>query len=103
MNQKEIKIGTHGEQYGNWMSKPVFYMLGGGIALAALLAVLSFTVFHLPILGIIFAVILAALTAATCWCAWIRKQYSFGGGGMMDKVHQSLLSHLDFDGNGTLL
>lgn len=103
MNQKEIKIGTHGEQYGNWMSKPVFYMLGGGIALAALLAVLSFTVFHLPILGIIFAVILAALTATTCWCAWIRKQYSFGGGGMMDKVHQSLLSHLDFDGNGTLL
>lgn len=103
MNQKEIKIGTHGEQYGNWMSKPVFYMLGGGIAVAAVLTALSFAVFHLPILGIIFAVILAVLTAATCWCAWIRKQYSFGGGGMMEKVHQSLLSHLDFDGNGTLL
>lgn len=103
MNQKEIKIGTHGEQYGNWMSKPVFYMLGGGIAVAAVLTALSFAVFHLPILGIIFAVITAALVAAACWCAWIRRQYSFGGGGMMDKVHQSLLSHLDFDGNGTLL
>ena len=103
MNQRDIKIGTHGEQYGNWMSKPVFYMLGGGIAVAAVLTALSFAVFHLPILGIIFAVITAALVAAACWCAWIRRQYSFGGGGMMDKVHQSLLSHLDFDGNGTLL
>ena len=44
MNQKNIKIGTHGEQYGNWMSNPVFYMLGGVIAAAALLAVLSFKV-----------------------------------------------------------
>lgn len=38
MNQKNIKIGPYGEQYGNWMSNPVFYMLGGVIAAAALLA-----------------------------------------------------------------
>ena len=31
MEQRNIKIGTHEEQYGNWMSNPVFYMLGGGI------------------------------------------------------------------------
>ena len=103
MDQKNIKIGTHGEQYGNWMSNPVFYMLGGVIAVAALLMILSFLVFHLPVLGIIFAVILVAVAVVTFWFAWIRKQYSFGGGGMMDKVHQSLLSHLDFDGKGTLL
>ncbi|MBQ9157265.1 MAG: methyltransferase domain-containing protein [Eubacterium sp.] len=103
MNQKNIKLGTHGEQYGNWMSNPVFYMLGGVIAVIALLTVLSFTVFHLPVLGIIFAVLLIAACAVTCWFAWIRKQYSFGGGGMMNKVHQTLLSHLDFDGKGTIL
>ena len=103
MEQKKIKLGTHGEQYGNWMSKPVFYMLGAGLVLAAVLAILSFTVFHLPFLGVTFAVIFLALAAATCWCAWIRKQYSFGGGGMMDKVHECLLSHLDYDGKGTLL
>ena len=103
MNQKNIKIGTHGEQYGNWMSNPVFYMLGGVIAAAALLSILSFKLFHLPVLGIIFVVVLILVAAATCWVAWIRKQYSFGGGGMMARVHQVLLSHLDFDGNGTLL
>ena len=27
----------------------------------------------------------------------------FGGGGMMEQVHQVVLSHLDFDGQGQLL
>lgn len=103
MVQKNIKIGTHGEDYGNWMSNPVFYMLGASIAVFVILTVLVFTVFHSTILGIIFAVISIALIALTCWFAWIRKQYSFTGGGMMSKAHQVLLSHLDFDGKGTLL
>ena len=101
MEQRNIKIGTHGEQYGNWMSAPVFYMLGGVIAVAALLAFLFFKVLHFPVLGVIFLIILIAVAAATCWFAWIRKQYSFGGGGIMDRVHQVLLSQLDFDGQGT--
>lgn len=33
MKQANAIIGTHGEQYGNWMSTPVFYMFGAGIAL----------------------------------------------------------------------
>ena len=45
--QKGIRLGTHGEKYGNWMSNPVFYMVGGLLALAAVLAALSFTVFRL--------------------------------------------------------
>src|SRR5699024_12813054 len=43
-SQKVIRLGTHGEDYGNWMSDPVFYMVCGLTALAALLAVLSFAV-----------------------------------------------------------
>ena len=103
MENKRIELGTHGEEYGNWMSNPVFYMLGGGILVSALFTILAFTVLHLPILGSIFAIILAGITLVTCWFAWIRKQYSFSGGGMMAKVHESLLSHLEFDGNGTIL
>ena len=103
MKRENIRIGTHGEDYGNWMSNPVFYMLGASITVFAILTVLAFTVFHSTILGVVLAVILVALTAVTCWFAWIRKQYSFSGGGMMDRVHQVLLSHLDFDGKGTLL
>ena len=43
------------------------------------------------------------LVALLCWMAWIRRQYAFGKGGMMEKVHQTILSSLDFDGHGSLL
>ena len=35
--------------------------------------------------------------------AWVRRQYAFGKGGMMERVHQVILSSLDFDGHGDLL
>lgn len=31
-SQKDIRLGTHGEDYGSWMSNPVFYMVGGPFA-----------------------------------------------------------------------
>ena len=40
--QENIRLGTHGEDYGSWMSNPVFYIIGGIGVLAAVLAVLSF-------------------------------------------------------------
>ena len=95
---EEIYLGTHGEDYGSWMSNPVFYMIGGLLALSVVLAVLSFTVFHIAALGVLFSVAVAALLALLVWITWIRKQYAFGGGGMMERVHKVVLSHLDFDG-----
>ena len=46
--QNQIKVGTHGEDYGSWMSNPVFYVFGAGTLIASVLAVLLFTVFHAP-------------------------------------------------------
>ena len=75
--QKQIRVGTHGEDYGSWMSNPVFYVFGG-IALAALvLAVLSFTVFRITALGIVFAAAVVVLLALLCWMAWVRRRYAF--------------------------
>ena len=61
--QAEIRLGSHGEDYGSWMSNPVFYMIGGITALAVVLAVLSFSVFHITVLGVLFSVVAAALMA----------------------------------------
>ena len=101
--QKQIRVGTHGEDYGSWMSNPVFYFYGGLALAAALLAVLSFIVWRLPALGTVAAVTLVALLVLLGWMAWIRRQYAFGKGGMMEKVHQTILSSLAFDGQGSLL
>ena len=103
VQQKAIRLGTHGENYGSWMSNPVFYVLGALLALSVVLAVLSFTVFHITVLGVVFVIAAAILLALLLWCAWIRRQYAFGGGGMMDRTHLVVLSHLDFDGQGQLL
>ena len=102
-SQKAIRLGTHGEDYGSWMSNPVFYMVGGLTALAALLAVLSFAVFHIFVPGILFVIIVAGLLALLGWITWIRRQYAFDGGRIMERVHQTILSHMDYDGKGTLL
>ena len=101
--QAAIRLGTHGENYGSWMSNPVFYGLGALLALSVVLAVLSFTVFHITALGVVFVIAAMILLALLLWCAWIRRQYAFGGGGMMDRTHLVVLSHLDFDGQGQLL
>ena len=103
VQSKEIRLGTHGEDYGNWMSTPVFYVAGALLALSAVLAVLSFTVFHITALGVVFVIAAVILLALLLWCAWIRRQYAFVGGGMMDRIHLTVLSHLDFDGKGQLL
>ena len=101
--QAEIRLGSHGEDYGSWMSNPVFYIIGGITALAVVLAALSFSVFHITVLGVLFSVVAAALVTLLVWITWIRRQYAFGGGGIMEQVHRVVLSHLDYDGQGKIL
>ena len=84
--QAEICLGSHGEDYGSWMSNPVFYMIGSITALAVVLAALSFSVFHITALGVLFSVVAAALMALLVWITWIRLQYAFGGGGIMEQI-----------------
>ena len=101
--QENIRLGTHGEDYGSWMSNPVFYIIGGIGVLAAVLAVLSFYVLHVAVLGVLFTVITIAILVLLIWITWIRRQYAFGGGGIMEQVHRVVLSHLDYDGEGKIL
>ena len=101
--QQRLKVGSHGEDYGSWMSNPVFYLFGGLTLIAAVLAALSFAVFHLTVLGVLFVAAVAVLLAVLGWITRIRRQYAFGKGGMMERVHQTILSNLDYDGKGQLL
>ncbi len=103
VQQKAIQLGTHGENYGSWMSNPVFYVTGALLTLFAVLAVLSFAVFRIMALGVVFTAAALLLLVLLGWITWIRRQYAFGGGGMMDRTHLAVLSHLDFDGQGQLL
>ena len=101
--QEQIHLGAHGEDYGNWMPLSVLGMAAGAFALMATLSIFFFTAFYWPPTGAIFAVTAAVMLALLLWFTWIRRRYAFEGGGMMEQVHQIVLSHLDFDGQGQLL
>ena len=101
--QEKISVGTHGEDYGSWMSNPVFYFYGGLTVIVIALAAVSFAVWHLTVLGAVLTAAAVALLALLAWITWIRRQYAFGKGGMMERVHRTLLSSLDFDGSGSIL
>lgn len=101
--QNMIHLGTHGEDYGNWMSNPVLYTIGGLLVVTGAVASLASTVFHVTVLSGLALIAAISLLLLLCWCGWIRRQYAFGGGGMMERVHHTVLSYLDFDGQGQLL
>lgn len=101
--QAEIRLGSHGEDYGNWMSNPVLYTIGGLLVVTGAVASLASTVFHVTVLSGLALIAAISLLLLLCWCGWIRRQYAFGGGGMMERVHHTVLSYLDFDGQGQLL
>ena len=101
--QEQIHLGAHGEDYGNWMPVSMLQLVGGLAVLAAVLSLLSLAVFHITALGVVFVIAALLLLALLLWITWIRRQYAFGSGGMMEQVHQVVLSHLDFDGQGQLL
>ncbi len=101
--RNDIRLGTHGEDYGNWMSMPVFYVFGGLAILALILAAVSFVLLHIAGLGVLFTAAAAVLVIFLCRFYRIRRQYAFGGGNIMENVHNSILSHLRYEGRGTLL
>ena len=76
--RKTIRLGTHGEQYGNWMPVSMLSLMGGLLALAAALAVLCFAAFHWNVLGVLFTLGALALAAALCWFAWMRGNLPLG-------------------------
>lgn len=101
--QKKIKLATHGEDYRSWMSNPVFYVYGGLTIVLAIAAVLCFRLLSTPVPGVLLIIVVILMLLMLSWLFWIRRQYAFGKGGMMERVHQTILSNLDFDGKGHIL
>ena len=75
--QEEIHLGAHGEDYGSWMSNPVFYMVGGLLVLSVVLAMLSFVVLHHPAAeGVLFSYPAAPTEQGQKCCGNHRKNRS---------------------------
>ena len=64
---------THGENYGNWMSAPVFYMVGALVVLMAVLCVISHFIPGMRLIGVLALAAAVAVLFLLAWITWIRR------------------------------
>ena len=101
-NQEEKEMKQEAN-YGNWVPEKALCMLFGMTALFLIIAlVLGFTVEN-PIITAIFGVICAVTTAMAIYMYVCHEKFAFGKGNMMAGVHQNLVEHLEWNGEGRLL
>ena len=101
-NQEEKEMKQEAN-YGNWVPEKALCMLFGMTALFLIIAlVLGFTVEN-PIITAIFGVICAVTAAMAIYMYVCHEKFAFGKGNMMAGVHQNLVEHLKWNGEGRLL
>ena len=89
--------------YGNWVPEKALYMLFGASAILLVLAVaLQLLVGNVVVTAIVGVLCAVALVMAI-YMFVCHEEFAFGKGNMMAGVHEHLVEHLDWDGNGTLL
>ncbi|HJB08144.1 MAG TPA: class I SAM-dependent methyltransferase, partial [Candidatus Enterocloster faecavium] len=89
--------------YGNWV--PIAMMKGMA---AVLLALLALTIVLAWLLPFPLPAVLTGILTAVLFLLWLymlrcRALFDFNRGGLMGKLHQYLIDHLDWDGRGRLL
>ena len=94
---------TEKPKYGNWVPEKMLYALWAGTVLAAVLLILSLTIWDKVFLIVLFALALLIMGFYAIYMSLFHKEFSFEGGGLMGKMHEHLLSRLPFDGKGKIL
>ncbi len=97
---KQSKNGTN---YGNWV--PVSILQGGGLLLAALalLELLNRIFWQKLPADLVLAILFLVVLAYTLYMWKCHRRFAFERGGLMGEIHEFLVSHLPWDGQGTLL
>ena len=96
------KMDNKNTNYGNWVPAAMMKACGVAIVVLALLAVVC-VLFQFKIPAVILGVLLIVVTVFTLYMKKCRDIFDFNKGGMMGKVHQYLVDHMKWDGDGTLL
>ncbi len=98
---KQTKSQT--PDYGNWVPAAMMKALAVLIAVLLIVELLFLILLKNTILSIIVGILFVLVAAFTVYMWRCRVLFDFRRGGLMGKIHQYLVDHLDWDGNGTLL
>ena len=89
--------------YGNWVPEKALYMLFGGAAALAVIAVIVQAVTGKTVITAVVGVIAVLVLAEAVYMLICHETFAFGKGNMMAGVHEHLVEHLDWNGEGSLL
>lgn len=95
MNQKT--------NYGNWVPEKILTLCFAGTAVFGIAACVTGIALHLTVVTWILGVLAVICLAYGIYMYACHEQFAFGKGNMMAQVHQHLVDHLDWDGEGKLL
>ena len=89
--------------YGNWV--PLYLMRALAVIIGVLLAgeILLVILLGHNLTSILLGLVILLLAAYWLYMLRCRALFDFNRGGLMGEVHQFLVDHLDWDGEGTLL
>lgn len=89
--------------YGNWVPEKALYMLFGGAIVLAVIAVIVQAVTGKTVITAVVGVIAVLVLAEAVYMLICHETFAFGKGNMMAGVHEHLVEHLDWNGEGSLL
>lgn len=89
--------------YGNWVPANMIRAGWSITAVLAIVAIVCWLCWRSGIAAGIFGVLCIVICVFTIYMQRCRTIFAFEKGGMMGNVHEHLVEHLAWDGNGTLL
>ncbi len=89
--------------YGNWVPAAMMKMCWFITVILAVLELAGILVIHNIILNVIVGILFLIVLAFTLYMWRCRNIFDFNKGGLMGEVHEYLVKHLNWDGEGTLL
>lgn len=89
--------------YGNWVPEKMLYLMFGLAAVFLVISIAAQAVLHKPVIAIVAGVICILSLIYAVYMLICYETFAFGKGSMMAGVHEHLVDHLEWNGEGTLL
>ena len=89
--------------YGNWVPEKALYMLFGAAAILGVLAVVAQIMLGKPVITAVAGVLCIVAFIMAIYMLICHETFAFGKGNMMAGVHEHLVKHLEWNGEGSLL
>ena len=89
--------------YGNWVPEKMLYLMFGLAAVFLVITVAAKAVLHKPVIAIVLGALCILSLLYAVYMLICHEIFAFGKGNMMAGVHEHLVDHLKWNGEGKLL